>query len=48
MAGDPLLRLCRTAHTTLAEVHYDSARCHARDLVDDLEDDEVLRFTEAG
>ena len=35
--------------TTLAEVHYDPARCHTRDLVDDLdEDDEILGFTEAG
>jgi copper chaperone CopZ len=34
--------------TTLAEVHYDPARCHASDLVDDLEDDEILGFTEAG
>ena len=31
-----------------AEVHYDPALCHARDLVDELEDDEILGFTEAG
>lgn len=34
--------------TTLAEVHYDPARCHAGDLIDDLEDDEILGLTEAG
>jgi hypothetical protein len=34
--------------TTLAEVHYNPARCQARDLVAELEDDEILGFTEAG
>ena len=34
--------------TTLAEVHYDPARCHAADLIDDLEDDEILGFTDVG
>jgi hypothetical protein len=35
--------------STLAEVHYDPARCHIRDLLDDLaEDDEIPGLTEAG
>lgn len=35
--------------STLAEVHYDPARCHTRDLLDHLaEGDEIMGFTEAG
>lgn len=35
--------------STLAEVHYDPACCHPRELLDDLaDDDEILGLTEAG
>ncbi|HEY3143522.1 MAG TPA: hypothetical protein VGJ86_20470 [Acidimicrobiales bacterium] len=47
LAATPgVVRVAIHPDTTLAEIHYDPARCHPGDLLDDLDDDDA--FTIAG